>query len=193
MSAAVLQAAGSDQEQFTISNAKDVSARRLLRNAVVQLYDGHDNPAAAGGVPVRWRLYCTDADCVRRGAEAPQLCVATGELQLQSNDKGRAFFGDVGVEQGTGKMVRRRWLAVVRKGAALPLSEVLPSMSYYPAVLEYDTVNKKGQQDIVGGCTKRLLLAATCREVCHVCLHDDLYTYVGDCDPVCDRKYRLLY
>jgi len=105
VSSAMLQAAGADLEQFTISNGRDASARRLLRNAVVQLYDSHSNPAAAAGVPARWRLYCADSDNLRAGAEAPNLCVATGELQLQSNDKGRAFFGDVGVEEGTGKMV----------------------------------------------------------------------------------------
>lgn len=108
MASAVLQAAGADQEQLTISNGKDASGRRLLRNAVVQLFDGHSNPAAAAGVAVRWRLYCTDSDAARGGAEAPQLSVATGELELQSNDKGRAFFGDVGVEEGTGKMVSRK-------------------------------------------------------------------------------------
>lgn len=106
VSSAVLQAGGADQEQFTISNGKDPAARRLLRNAVVQLYDSHSNPAAVTGVLTRWRLYCTDSSSVRAGADAPQLCVATGELQLQSNEKGRAFFGDVGVEEGTGKMVR---------------------------------------------------------------------------------------
>jgi hypothetical protein len=106
VSSAVLQAGGADQEQFTISNGKDPATRRLLRNAVVQLYDSHSNAAAVTGVPTRWRLYCTDSSSARAGAEAPQLCVATGELQLQSNDKGRAFFGDVGVEEGTGKLVR---------------------------------------------------------------------------------------
>lgn len=105
VSSAMLQAAGADQEQFTISNGKDGSARRLLRNAVVQLFDSHNNPACVAGVPARWRLYCTNSDSTRAGAEAPVLCAATGELQLQSNDKGRAFFGDIGVEEGTGKMV----------------------------------------------------------------------------------------
>jgi hypothetical protein len=106
VSSAMLQAAGADHEQFTISNGKDAAARRLLRNAVVQLYDSHNNPACVAGVLARWRLYCSDSDSVRAGAEAPAMCVATGELQLQSNDKGRAFFGDVSVEEGTGKMVR---------------------------------------------------------------------------------------
>lgn len=105
VSSGMLQAAGADQEQLTISNSKDPAARRLLRNAVVQLYDSHNNSASVAGVLSRWRLYCTDSGSVRAGAEVPQLCVATGELQLQSNDKGRAFFGDVGVEEGTGKMV----------------------------------------------------------------------------------------
>jgi hypothetical protein len=101
----MLLAAGADQEQLTISNGKDPSARRLLRNAVVQLYDSHSNPAPVAGVLARWRLFCADSDSVQGGAEAPQLCVATGELQLQSNDKGRVFFGDVGVEEGSGNMV----------------------------------------------------------------------------------------
>jgi hypothetical protein len=78
VSSAMLQAAGADHEQFTISNGKDAAARRLLRNAVVQLYDSHNNPACVAGVLARWRLYCLDS----------------------------AFFGDVGVEEGTGKMVR---------------------------------------------------------------------------------------
>lgn len=112
VSSGMLQAAGADQEQLTISNGKDPAARRLLRNAVVQLYDSHNNPAYAAGVLSRWRLYCSDSGSVRAGAEAPQLCVATGELQLQSNDKGRAFFGDVGVEEGTGKMVSENNTAV---------------------------------------------------------------------------------
>ena len=106
VASAMLQAAGADQEQFTISNGKDSAARRLLRNAVVQLFDGHNNPAAVAGVAARWRLYCTDSDCVKAGAEAPQLCATTGELHLQSNDKGRAFFGDIAVAEGTGQMVR---------------------------------------------------------------------------------------
>lgn len=115
VSSAVLQAAGADQEQFTISNGKDAAARRLLRNAVVQLYDSHSNPACVAGVLARWRLYCSDGNSVRAGAQAPVLCVATGELQLQSNDKGRAFFGDVGVEEGTGKMVSWDFVGLLRR------------------------------------------------------------------------------
>lgn len=105
ITSAMLQAAGADQEQFTISNGQDAAARRIIRNAVVQLLDSHNNPAAVAGVAARWRLYCTDSDSVKVGAEPPQVCSATGEVQLQSNDKGRAFFGDIGVEEGTGQMV----------------------------------------------------------------------------------------
>eukprot|EP00775_Hariotina_reticulata_P002831 gene2831-3124_t len=104
VSTAVLQAAGADQEEFTISNGKDAAQRRLLRNAVVQLLDAHQNAAALPGVAVRWRLLLGDSGSRADEATAPQLCCSSGEVQLNSDDNGRAFFGDVAVEQDTGRM-----------------------------------------------------------------------------------------
>jgi hypothetical protein len=72
---------------------------------VVQLLDSHANPAAVADVSVRWRLLCSDADSREDDAEAPQLCCSEGQLQLSSDARGRAFFGEIAVEQGTGRMV----------------------------------------------------------------------------------------
>jgi hypothetical protein len=79
--------------------------RRLLRNAAVQLLDSHANPAAVADVAVRWRLLCSDAGSRDDDAEAPQLCCSEGQLQLSSDARGRTFFGEIAVEQGTGRMV----------------------------------------------------------------------------------------
>lgn len=81
--------------------------RRLLRNAVVQLLDSFSNPAAVPDVAVRWRLLCSDPSSRSDDAEAPQLVSSEGQLQLNTDERGRAFFGEIGVEQGTGKMVSR--------------------------------------------------------------------------------------
>eukprot|EP00878_Enallax_costatus_P016827 GHUV01017663.1.p3 GENE.GHUV01017663.1~~GHUV01017663.1.p3 ORF type:complete len:114 (-),score=35.89 GHUV01017663.1:1106-1447(-) len=80
--------------------------RRLLRNAAVQLQDSYGNPAATTGIPVRFRLLLSDTDAAAIDeVEAPQLCCSVGETQLKTDENGRAFFGDVGVEQDTGRMV----------------------------------------------------------------------------------------
>jgi len=81
------------------------ACRRLLRNAVVQLLDVHHNPAALPGVAVRWRLLLKESGSRADEAAAPQLCCSSGGQQLVSDDNGRAFFGDVAVEQDTGRMV----------------------------------------------------------------------------------------
>jgi hypothetical protein len=89
----------------TCSPASVLVCRRLLRNAVVQLLDSHANPAAAADVAVRWRLLSSDAGSRDDDAEAPQLCCSEGQLQLSSDARGRAFFGEIAVEPGTGRMV----------------------------------------------------------------------------------------
>ncbi|KAF8056436.1 SMCHD1 [Scenedesmus sp. PABB004] len=104
VAAAALQAGGADAEALAVSNGKDAGSRRLLRNAVVQLQDDHGNATPIADVPVRWRLLAADAGSRDDGAEAPQLVCAAGELQLASDERGRAFFGDVSVEAGTGRM-----------------------------------------------------------------------------------------
>lgn len=101
---AVLEGHGSEQEQFSISNGRDAAARQLLRNAAVQLVDNHSNAAAVARMPVRWRLLCGQGSGGGR-AEAPQLCCSAGQVQLESDERGRAFFGDVAVEEGSGRLV----------------------------------------------------------------------------------------
>lgn len=106
-----------------------ILCRRLLRNVAVQLVDAHGNAVEAAGVQVRWRLLCADADTGGGGgdAEAPQLCCSGGEVQMASDEQGRAFFGDVAVEQGTGKMVSMRlgcvlgWMLLQHAAAAVVL------------------------------------------------------------------------
>lgn len=101
---AQLQAAGADQEQFSISNGSEAAARRLLRNAAVQLVDGFGNAAAVSDVPLRWQLTCAAA--AQDDAQAPQLCCSAADgAQLQSDERGRAFFGDIAVEEGSGRLV----------------------------------------------------------------------------------------
>jgi hypothetical protein len=109
ISSAAVQAQGTEQEQFTISNGRDAAARRLLRNAAVQLVDRFGNAAAASEVALRWRLVCADSDGeggAVAGAEAPRLCCSAAEaVEAQTDERGRAFFGDLAVEEGSGRMV----------------------------------------------------------------------------------------
>lgn len=91
--------------------------RRLLRNAAVQLQDNFSNPAAVADIPVRFRLLVADSDAGSDEAEAPQLCCSVGDMQLKTDEKGRAFFGDVAVEQDTGRMVSWPWGAMARRSA----------------------------------------------------------------------------
>jgi hypothetical protein len=83
--------------------------RRLLRQAALQLQDEHGNAAPAAGLPIRWRLTAVDVGGnvnLAEAAEAPTLLCSEGSLQLVSDERGRAFFGDLAVEEGTGRVVR---------------------------------------------------------------------------------------
>jgi hypothetical protein len=155
VSSAVLQAAGADQEQFAISNAQDAAARRLMRNAAVQLMDGFANACTATDVAVRWQLLCDDGG---DGSEAPQLAASAGGLQLQSDERGRAFFGDLAVEEGSGRMVgAEQWRARACTGSKCMLHGAEHNHSTQPRLCAVSRVSQGADNAGLGlQCTLEL-------------------------------------
>jgi hypothetical protein len=75
----------------------------------VQLRDAHGNAVPLAGVPVKLRLKAAAAGGgAPPGGAAPELHVEAGAAEAETDERGRAFFGDVLVEAGTGRVVRAR-------------------------------------------------------------------------------------
>lgn len=74
----------------------------------MQLQDSHSNPTCVPDIPIRWRLSVADGDSAGDDAlEAPELCCSAGDVQLKTDENGRAYFGEVAVVQDSGRMVRK--------------------------------------------------------------------------------------
>lgn len=93
-------------DMLSASNAPNVLHRQLLRSTAVQLLDAHGNAAGAAGVPVRFALrWPAGTAPAGRGATLPELACSMGALgvcETHTDDQGRALFGDLRVEEGTG-------------------------------------------------------------------------------------------
>jgi hypothetical protein len=103
-----------------VSNGSVDSERRVLRGAAAQLRDAHGNAVAEEGVPLRWRFGPWPAagggggdgagdgeggaNPPPPGAEVPELsCSDVPTFKATTDARGRVFFGDVDVVEGTGK------------------------------------------------------------------------------------------
>jgi hypothetical protein len=99
----------------TVSNGPDAGQRGILKQAAVQLRDALGNAVAVAGVRLKWRLKVADGaaaaggDAAAGGAggggEAPELECEGGGLEAETDETGRAFFGDMMVVAGTGRVV----------------------------------------------------------------------------------------
>jgi hypothetical protein len=89
-------------DRAAVTNGPSRKQRLLVRAAAAQLRDQHGNAAGAAGVRVRFRLAAAAGADVAGGARAPELHVAEGPEPVETDDRGRAFLGDVSVVEGTG-------------------------------------------------------------------------------------------
>lgn len=90
--------------------------RRILKQAAVQLRDAHGNAVALAGVKLKWKLAICSSPAAGGGeggggaaaaaGEPPELECDGGALRAETDERGRAFFGDVFVKAGTGRVVR---------------------------------------------------------------------------------------
>lgn len=90
--------------------------RLVVRNAAAQLVDSHGNAADTAGVAVRVRLLPP----VPAGDwEPPTLVVSEGAGPWQTDERGRAFLGDLSIAEGSGE---RRYKGGGQLAAAAVLS-----------------------------------------------------------------------
>ncbi|KAI8466921.1 MAG: hypothetical protein J3K34DRAFT_524164 [Monoraphidium minutum] len=99
---ATLEGPSAGAASATVSNGADAAHRRILAQAAVQLVDGHGNAAPLAGVRVRWRLAA--AGDGGGGGVPPDLECDGGAAEQKTDERGRAFFGDVLVAAGTGRV-----------------------------------------------------------------------------------------
>ena len=84
-------------DKLAVTNGASPRQRQLLRAAAVQLRDCHGNAASDTGVQVRFRL------CARGEPGASQLPQLEGGAEARETDqRGRAFAGDVFITEGSG-------------------------------------------------------------------------------------------
>ncbi|EFJ52379.1 hypothetical protein VOLCADRAFT_86759 [Volvox carteri f. nagariensis] len=110
---------------ITITNGSDCRGRTLLSSVAVQLRDEYGNAVALDGVSVRWVLgWPSEEDALPNngcdggpglapkalaaGAELPALQGASGDmpyvLEALTDSRGRAFFKELSVMEGTGRV-----------------------------------------------------------------------------------------
>jgi len=114
---AALEGPSAGATAATVSNGAEPGPRRILKAAAVQLRDGHGNAVALAGVRLKWRLKAAaavaaegggDAEAAAAGgggASAPELVCEAGSCNAETDERGRAFFGDMLVVAGTGRVV----------------------------------------------------------------------------------------
>ncbi|KXZ46758.1 hypothetical protein GPECTOR_41g723 [Gonium pectorale] len=122
-------AAAGGSGALMVTNGGDARGRALLSGAAAQLRDAHGNAVALDGVPVRWVLsWPTTAEgegegaggeqdaqpgpapqeALDAGAELPALEGGDGSspavLEVLTDSRGRAFFREVAIAEGTGRV-----------------------------------------------------------------------------------------
>jgi hypothetical protein len=80
----------------------------MLRQAAVQLRDQHNNPSRVAGVKLRWSFQAAPGEDGEDACEQlPELCnSSSSQLTALTDERGRAFFGEIGVLPETGRLVR---------------------------------------------------------------------------------------
>ena len=122
-------------EQVAVTNGASLKQRLMLRNAAVQLQDCYGNAACGGGVQVRFRLRSPAAAQGQGGAQVPELSVAQGLGPQETDERGRAFLGDVSVVEGSGAGgCRVRWWG----GVAMGVEGLRYSVNVVPASTSVD-------------------------------------------------------
>ena len=82
---------------------QDAGARCLLREAAFQLRDQHDNAVETAGVPLR--LVLQELPDAAAAGELPRMEAGGGDgaLEAETDDRGRVFWDQVSIIQGSGK------------------------------------------------------------------------------------------
>ncbi|GBF97420.1 hypothetical protein Rsub_09586 [Raphidocelis subcapitata] len=91
----------------TVGNGGEPGQRRILKAAAAQLRDAHGNAVPLAGVRLKLRLKPAARDGDGRagaGGAPPELECESGALNAETDERGRAFFGDVLVRAGTGSV-----------------------------------------------------------------------------------------
>ncbi|PNH02580.1 Structural maintenance of chromosomes flexible hinge domain-containing protein 1 [Tetrabaena socialis] len=118
-------APGASGAPFSVTNGADGRGRALLSSAAVQLRDEYGNAASLDGVAVRWVLGWAEGggggereegreerpgpeELVAAGAELPALQGSSSDapcvLEALTDSRGRAFFRDVALAEGSGRV-----------------------------------------------------------------------------------------
>ncbi|KAL4443930.1 hypothetical protein ABPG75_011667 [Micractinium tetrahymenae] len=95
--------AASLPDKVAVTNGSNTKQRLLLRNAAVQLLDSYGNAASGSGVQVRFRLRQQRAAAAGGASELPELSMPQAGAILETDDRGRAFAGDLCVAEGSGR------------------------------------------------------------------------------------------
>ncbi|PRW58303.1 Structural maintenance of chromosomes flexible hinge domain-containing 1 [Chlorella sorokiniana] len=90
-------------DKLAVTNGANAKQRLLLRNAAVQLEDEFGNAAPGGGVQVRFRLRYQGEGVGSSGSQLPALQAAQGRGQQETDERGRAFLGDLAIAEGSGR------------------------------------------------------------------------------------------
>lgn len=113
-----LEGPSADASHVAVTNGPNDKARCLLRGAAVQVRDAWGNACPLEGMPVRWALLPRPTAATTSGGskqqqqqpllngEMPVLACAEEASSLQANtdSRGRAYFGDLVVKEGSGRV-----------------------------------------------------------------------------------------
>lgn len=81
---------------------QDPGQRSLLSGAAFQLRDVHGNAAEVGDVCVRLSLIWPDGGVAPRGSELPALDLSDEDVGQATDSRGRVFWQDVRICEGSG-------------------------------------------------------------------------------------------
>ena len=74
----------------------------------MQLRDQYNNPSLLAGVKLRWRFQAAPGEDGEDACEQlPEVCnSSSSQLTAVTDERGRGFFGDIGILPETGRLVR---------------------------------------------------------------------------------------
>lgn len=90
-------------EKIMVTNGPNSRQRTLVRAVAVQLHDMHGNAAPVAGVQLRFCIRMAEGIVPSGGAVLPCLQVVEGLTSWETDAAGKAFAGDLVIEQGSGE------------------------------------------------------------------------------------------
>lgn len=94
-------------ERVAVTNGPNARQRTLLRAVGAQLQDAHGNAAPTAGVQLRFAIRAPEGGGRAGGAALPRLQTVEGLASWETDGEGKAYVGDLAIEQGSGGSWRR--------------------------------------------------------------------------------------